>query len=124
MARILIVDDVDSIQQLIREVLLDQGHEFDLAADGAQALKILNAKKVDLAIIDRNLPVMSGIEIVQLIRKNPKMRDVKILMCTGSVVAKDVEEALAAGADDYIGKPLNFATLISKVDKALALPHQ
>ena len=124
MARILIVDDVDSIQQLIREVLLDYGHEFDLAANGAEAVKILNAKKIDLAIIDCNLPGMSGLEIVRLIRQNPKTKEIKILMCTGSMVTKEVDEALAAGADDYIGKPLDFTALISKVDKALALPHR
>jgi CheY-like chemotaxis protein len=123
-ARILIVDDVTSIQELIKEVLLGQGHEFELAGDGAAAVKILNAKKIDLAIIDRNLAGMSGLEIVRHIRKNPKTKDIKVLMCTGSEVPHEIDEARATGVDDHIGKPISFATLVEKVDKALALPHR
>lgn len=120
MARILIVDDEESIRDLIKEVLSSGGHEFHLAADGAQAFEILRKKPVDLAIVDRNMPGMTGIEVVRLIRMNPKTASVKVLMCTGSSVTKEIDEAFAAGADDYVLKPLNFAQLVAKVAKALA----
>ena len=122
MARILIVDDEESIRDLIKEVLLAQGHEFALAASGAEAFEHLRKKSFDLAIVDRNMPGMSGIEVVQLIRQNPKLGGVKVLMCTGASVTKEIDEAFAAGADDYILKPLNFATLLGKVAKALSSP--
>lgn len=124
MARILIVDDEESIRDLIKEVLSSEGHEFHLAADGAQAFEILRKKAVDLAIVDRNMPGMTGIEVVQLIRMNPKTSSVKVLMCTGSSVTKEIDEAFAAGADDYVLKPLNFAQLVAKVAKALAAPSR
>ena len=120
MARVLIVDDEEFVRDLIKEVLLAQGHEFELAADGAEALDILRKKAIDLAIVDRNMPGMSGIQVVQLIRQNPRTKALKVLMCTASVVTKEIDEAFAAGADDYILKPLNFSTLLSKVTKALA----
>ncbi len=122
MARVLIVDDEEYIRDLIKEVLLAQGHEFELAGDGRAAFEILRKKTIDLAIVDRNMPGMTGIEVVQLIRQNPKTKDIKVLMCTGSSVTKEIDEAFAAGADDYILKPLNFQALLGKVAKALSSP--
>ena len=124
MARVLIVDDEEFVRDLIKEVLLAQGHEFELAADGAEALDILRKKAIDLAIVDRNMPGMSGIQVVQLIRQNPRTKALKVLMCTASCVTKEIDEAFAAGADDYILKPLNFSALLNKVTKALASAAQ
>lgn len=120
MARILIIDDEENIRALIKEVLIPQGHQFELAAGGAQALDILRKQKIDLVIIDRNMPGMTGIEVVQLIRQNPKTKGVKVLMCTASSVTKEIDEAFHAGADDYVLKPLSFPALLGKVAKALA----
>ena len=120
MARILIVDDEESIRDLIKEVLITEGHAFEFAVSGADALEILRRKTIDLVIIDRNMPGMTGIDVVQLIRRNPKTKGVKILMCTGSSVTKEIDEAFSAGADDYVLKPLSFPALLSKVSKALA----
>jgi CheY-like chemotaxis protein len=122
MARVLIIDDEEYIRDLIKEVLLSQGHEFELADGGVKALELLRKKAVDLVIVDRNMPGMSGIEVVQLIRQNPKTKGIKILMCTGSSVTKEIDEAFAAGADDYVLKPLSFPALLGKVAKALAAP--
>lgn len=124
MARVLIVDDEEYIRDLIKEVLLSQGHEFELADGGIKALELLRKKTIDLVIVDRNMPGMSGIEVVQLIRQNPKTKGVKILMCTGSSVTKEIDEAFAAGADDYVLKPLSFPALLGKVAKALASPSK
>ena len=120
MARILIVDDEETIRDLLKEVLSAEGHEFHLAAHGKEAFEILHERSIDLAIIDRNMPGMTGIEVVQLIRRNPKTAKVKILMCTAASITKEIDEAFAAGADDYILKPLNFATVVGKVSKILA----
>lgn len=124
MARILIVDDEESIRDLIKEILSAAGHELHLAADGAMAFELLKKKPVDLAIVDRNMPGMTGIEVVQLIRLNPKTSTMKVLMCTGSSMTREIDEAFSAGADDYVLKPLNFAQLIAKVAKALAAPRR
>lgn len=119
MARVLIIDDEEYIRDLIKEVLLAQGHEFELADGGTAAFEILRKKAIDLVIVDRNMPGMTGIEVVQLIRQNPKTKAIKILMCTGSSVTKEIDEAFAAGADDYVLKPLSFPALLGKVAKAL-----
>ena len=122
MARILIVDDDADVRGIIKEVLTPHGYELQLVAGGPQALEALRKTRVDLAIVDRNMPGMSGIEVVQLIRQNPKTASLKVLMCTASSMTKEVDEAFAAGADDYVLKPLNFASLLAKVAKTLAAP--
>ena len=115
MARVLIVDDEESIRDLIKTVL-GPSHQFALAASGADALRILGRATLDLAIIDRSMPKMSGIEVVKAIRRNPKTRAMKILMCTAN---NESDEAFAAGADDYILKPISLALLRDKVAWAL-----
>jgi two-component system chemotaxis response regulator CheY len=122
MARILIVDDEEAIRELIKEVLTPAGHEILLAMDGAHALDLLEKKTVDLAIVDRNMPVMTGIEAVYKMRRNPKTAGIKVLMCTAASVTTEIDEAFNVGADDYLLKPLNFAHLLAKVAKTLASP--
>ena len=122
MARILIVDDEEHFRETIKDVLSLDGHEFILAADGAQALEALRGGSADLAIIDRNMPGMSGLEVVRRIRLDPRTSRLKVLMCTGSSVPNEIDEAFAAGADDYVLKPLTVASLVAQVAKALAAP--
>ncbi|MBI3554526.1 MAG: response regulator [Elusimicrobia bacterium] len=119
MAHILVVDDEDSIRALIKEVLSSQGHTFDEAATGTEALERLRKTKYDVVILDRNMPVMDGIQALAVMRASPQFKNVKVLMCTSASVTKEVDEAFAAGANDYILKPLNLQALIKKVQKAL-----
>ena len=122
MARILIVDDEESIRDLIKEILRTQDHETETAEGGTQALELLRKREFDLAIVDRNMPGVSGIDFVKLVRLNSKLSRLKVLMCTASSVNKEVDEAFEAGADDYVLKPLNFPVLLGKVAKILASP--
>ncbi|MFI5348246.1 MAG: response regulator [Elusimicrobiota bacterium] len=122
MARILIVDDEAAICDLIKEILAPDKHDVSIASGGKEALELLRNKRLDLAIVDRNMPGMSGIDVVQLIRRNPKTAKLKVLMCTAASMTKEIDEAFAAGADDYVLKPLNFASLVAKIAKTLAAP--
>ena len=115
MARILIVDDEDYVRSLLKDMLTGKGYALDLACDGASAFGLLRDNKFDLAIIDLTMPVMNGVELVHLIRKNPRMRDTKIMLCTGAEVPDDVNKAAVAGVDDYIIKPFDSKTLLDKV---------
>ncbi|MFI5348732.1 MAG: response regulator transcription factor [Elusimicrobiota bacterium] len=115
MAHILIVDDDSTIQDLIKEVLSMQNHTFDTAERGSEALQKIRKSKFDLVILDRGLPEMDGIQVLKLLRASPGCAGLKVLMCTGAGMLADVDEALQAGASDYIVKPLDFAKLNSKV---------
>lgn len=122
MANILIVDDEEAVRDLIKEILSAQSHKFTLAPNGAKAMQVLRKKKIDLAVVDRNMPGMTGIELIQLIRNTPKTKKVKVIMCTAASITKEIDEAFVAGADDYVIKPINFAQMLAKVEKVLKLP--
>lgn len=121
-AKILIIDDEDMVRDFVKEVLAPAGHELFAASSGAEALNLLKKKPMDLLVVDRYMPGMSGIEVVEFVRHSPNLAKLKIIMCTGASVTKEVEEAFAAGADDYILKTLVFTQLPAKVAKVLALP--
>ena len=122
-ASILIVDDEEPVRDLIKEVLKPHGYLLTTADGAKNALAIIHRQPLDLAIIDRNMPGgLGGLDLLKLIRSNPKTAALKVLMCTAASMTRDIDEAFQAGADDYILKPLNFPTLLAKVARVLAKP--
>lgn len=115
MARILVVDDDAAIADLIRDVLAGQGHEFAAASSGAKALELIGRSKFDLVILDRNMPSMSGLQVLKTLRAAPATAALKIIVCTAAEMLAEVDEAFSAGATDYIVKPLDFGKLKAKV---------
>src|SRR5438093_1366173 len=89
----------------------------DVAADGEVALRKAHARRYDVVVLDRNLPVVHGDDVCRsLVRKRPQTR---VLMLTASGGLDDRVEGLNLGADDYLGKPFAFVELIARV-RALA----
>jgi len=117
MARILVVDDDDAIPDLIREVLAAQGHVFSTAASGAAALELIGKTSFDLVILDRNMPRMSGLQVLKTLRASPATAKLKVIVCTAAEMLSEVDEAFTAGATDYIVKPLDFEKLRAKVER-------
>lgn len=115
MANILVVDDDDAISDLIMDVLAGSGHAFTMASSGTKALELIGKTRFDLVILDRNMPSMSGLQVLQKLRSSPATAKLKVLFCTAAERMAEVEEAFSAGATDYIVKPLDFAKLKAKV---------
>jgi CheY-like chemotaxis protein len=115
MAHILIVDDDDAIRDLIKDVLAAPGRTFTLASSGAEALALIAKARFDLIILDRNMPKMGGLAVLKTLRANPATAALKVLVCTAAEMLGEVEEAFAAGANDFIVKPLDFDKLKAKV---------
>ncbi|HEX4049060.1 MAG TPA: response regulator, partial [Elusimicrobiota bacterium] len=76
----------------------------------------------DLVLLDVMLPRLSGHDVCRMLREDPKTAGAKIVMVTGLGRGGDVEEAFAAGADDYLIKPFDSARLYKKIEKVLAVP--
>ena len=119
MAHILVVDDEESVRELIKDLLTMDGHTVEMAANGQEAVAAVRAKPFDLVVMDRNMPKSDGILALTIIRCDAKLKNLKVIMCTSASVNKEIEEAFAAGANDYILKPLNIQMLLGKVKKAL-----
>jgi CheY-like chemotaxis protein len=115
MAHILVVDDDAAIRDLIKDVLTAPGRTFAMASSGSEALALVVKSRFDLVILDRNMPRMGGLEVLRTLRASPATAKLKVLICTAGEMLSEVEESFAAGANDYIVKPLDFEKLKAKV---------
>ena len=115
MAHILIVDDDAVIRDLITDVLSAQSHTCVPAESGDEALALIAKARFDLVILDRNMPLMSGIQVLKTLRASPASADLKVIMCTAAELLAEADEAFQAGAIDYIIKPVDLKKLVAKV---------
>jgi len=120
MKGILILDDEEEIRELLEYNLSKEGFNCFLASNGEEGLRVLEEKKdaIHLILLDVMMPVMDGIEVCELIRKNPLYDDKLICFLTARNEDYSQVAGLDAGADDYISKPLKPKVLISRI-KAL-----
>jgi len=116
---ILIIDDDQTQHLILGEFLKSEGYDVIHAKDGEQGLKIMEAQKPDLILMDVQMPVMDGFKTLELIRKKPTFRDTPVLLLTSLDREKLKIKGLELGADDYITKPFNKAELLARVKAAL-----
>ncbi len=107
--RVLVVDDEEHLQDLLRTELSDRGHEVTVCPSGRAALKVLETSTFDAAILDLKMPGMSGIELLQHIKH--AQPDVEAVIQTGFATQETAIEALRLGAFDYITKPCKMAEI-------------
>ncbi|MEM2971429.1 MAG: response regulator [Candidatus Bathyarchaeia archaeon] len=116
-ARILIVDDDESIRDVLSTVLKKNGYIVDTAKNGKEAIKKSNAKFFNLALIDIRLPDMEGTQLLTAMKETtPKM--VKIII-TGYPSLDNAIEAVNKGADSYVLKPFNMEKLLKTIKEHL-----
>ena len=114
--RILVVDDDPQIRRVLRTTLIAQGYEVKDARNGEEALDCVREGKLELIILDMNMPGMTGIDVCRSIRSTS---DVAIIMLTVRDAEADKVSALDAGADDYVTKPFSSPELLARVRAAL-----
>ncbi len=114
--RALIVDDSRAMRMIVKRALVREGFEVFEAGDGRQALAELEKTgPVDLALVDWNMPVMTGYELIQEVRSQPKMNGMAIMMVTTETESSQVQRALDAGANEYVMKPFSDDVLREKL---------
>ena len=117
---ILIVDDEDSIRELVSAVLSEEGFEVETASDGAECIEKLKTLKPSLVLLDMMMPGMSGRETCEKIRANPKTRGLRIAFLTVAKFSESGKETLKKmNVADYITKPFDNDDLVKRVKKAL-----
>ncbi|RJP82473.1 MAG: response regulator [Desulfobacteraceae bacterium] len=114
---VLIVDDMENMSKSIRGMMkvLDYGKKFKFAANGREAWNILKKEPTDILITDWNMPVMTGVELLELIREDRQLRDMPVIMITAEANREIVAEAAEADIDSYLLKPLTVKTLGDRV---------
>lgn len=117
---VLIVDDYKTMLRIIRNLLRQLDfHNVDEATDGAQALSMLRAGNYGLVISDWNMQPMTGLQLLQEIRADAKLKSLPFIMVTAESKTENVIAAKQAGVSNYIVKPFNAETLKEKIEKVL-----
>ena len=114
---ILIVDDEAGVRELLGDALRIAGFETSTASDGMSALTAIRNKKPDLLIIDINMPLMDGFELVERLRSTGD--NTPALMLSARADRADVTRGLTLGADDYVTKPFGLEELLLRVKAIL-----
>mgnify|MGYP002632268704 CR=1 FL=1 len=118
--QILTVEDGANIRRLIAYNLKRAGFVVHEAADGKEAVKVLQQVVPDLIILDIRMPEMDGFQLLELLRRYPKAAAIPVIMMTALSQPADVDRALDLGVVDYLIKPLDPTLLLAKVHAVLA----
>jgi len=118
MTKALVVDDSRTIRIIIRRILIELGYEVCEAANGIEALKVMEVEKgsVTLVLADWNMPEMNGLELVKRLRQDPALSSLKVIMVTTETEMDYMASALEAGADEYVMKPFTKDILMEKLE--------
>jgi len=117
--KVLVVEDFEDTRALMRLELEQRGFRVIEATDGVQGVEIATRERPDIIIMDIGLPIMDGIEATRRIRGDNSMRDVLIVALTAHHETEYRAQALAAGCDAYLTKPVDFDWLIDLLGRLL-----
>lgn len=114
--RILVIEDDQDIQELIKQFLMVQKYTVEVASDGLEGMKQFNKQSFDLILLDVMMPNLNGFEVAKMIRSQS---NVPIIMLTALEEEQDQVKGFDLGIDDYITKPFSFHVLIRRVEAVL-----
>jgi DNA-binding response OmpR family regulator len=117
---ILAVDDSRTNLHVLAHRLGQLGYLVVLADGGSQALELVSARGFDLVLVDRVMPEVSGLHVLQEIRGTRDTTDLPVIMVTSQADPRGAIEALQAGADDYLERPYEFEELAARIERVLA----
>lgn len=116
---ILVVDDDEMNLRMAEYILAREGYRIHKAGSGMEALLFLRDEKVDLILLDVEMPIMSGIKTMEIINENEELRDIPVIFVTASIDTSTVNEAENLGAKDYVTKPFVPQNLCDRVNRVI-----
>ena len=120
-ATILVADDNEANLELLSDILVGEGYKVICAEDGDQALKEMNNRKIDLALLDVMMPGKTGYDVCQSIKSRPETRFIPVVLVTGLTSVDERIRGIRSGADDFLGKPVNSQELLARTRSLLRL---
>jgi two-component system OmpR family response regulator len=112
--RILVIEDDKSTAEYIRDGLIEAGHNVDLATDGMDGMYLATEQKYDVLIVDRMLPRLDGLALIQALRSSGSKTPVLVLSSLAKV--EERVKGLRSGGDDYLVKPFAFSELLARIE--------
>ena len=119
--KILVVDDTPQNVKLLADLLVAKGYRVDTAASGPEALEKIKSAPPDLVLLDIMMPGMDGYEVCRKIRENSQTEILPVVMVTALDPSQERIKGLDAGADDFLGKPVNQPELLARVKSLLRI---
>lgn len=119
--KLLVVDDNEDNRDIISRQLRRQGYDVLTAEDGEEALRVVAAQPVDLIVLDIMMPGIDGMEVLRRLRLEHSPAELPIIMATAKTDSQDIVQSAALGANDHVGKPLDVAVLLAKIEALLRL---
>jgi CheY-like chemotaxis protein len=116
---VLVVDDDEDNTVIASTILRAHGYDVRVAPSGPAALKILDAERIDLVLLDVMMPEMSGIEVLDRIKANPRLAALPVILVTAKSQDEDVLTGYKCGADYYITKPFTSRQLLHGIGLVL-----
>ncbi|MFC1699267.1 PleD family two-component system response regulator [Candidatus Omnitrophota bacterium] len=116
--KILIIDDEKEFVKMVQYRLEANGYQVLTANDGERGLELAK-KNPDLILLDVMMPTLSGIEVCQLLKEDPQLKDIPVIFLTAKRTKEDQLKGLTAGAEEYIAKPFYSDELLEKIKKTL-----
>jgi putative two-component system response regulator len=122
-SRVLVADDTESVRTLFRKLLLADGHDVISAADGAEALDLVQRHQPDVVLMDVGMPSLDGLEVCRRLKGDPSTRLTPVVLVTGQTELSDRIRGLEAGADEFLSKPVHPHELLARVRSLARLKH-
>ena len=119
--KILLVDDDQDMSDFLINSLTTYGFHVDHLLCGVECLEYVKKNSVDLILLDCNMPALSGLEVLEALRKNYSTSELPIIMVTALTETENVVSALGKGCNDYITKPVNMETVVARMKAQLSI---
>lgn len=113
--RILVVDDEPDLVSTVKCRLEWFNCQVLTAANGQEGLDAAASEKPDIILLDTNMPVMNGHEMLERIKSRPDLKDIPVIMVTALCETSDIAKASSYGIEDYITKPFDYTVLMQKI---------
>jgi len=117
MSKILLVEDNEMNRDMLSRRLIRKGFEVIIAVDGQAGIDMASSTNPDIILMDLSLPVIDGWEATRRIKANSATQGIPVIALTAHAMAGDEQKALDAGCDDYDTKPVDFKSLLGKIEK-------
>ncbi|MCK0209584.1 response regulator [Starkeya koreensis] len=122
MTKILLVEDNEMNRDMLSRRLSRNGFEVVIAVNGQEGVDLALAEKPALILMDMSLPVLDGWEATRRVKANPETAGIPVIALTAHAMAKDRDDAMAAGCDEFDTKPVEMPRLLGKIRALLGLP--
>lgn len=116
---ILVVDDDEIMRSALKRILENEGYKVLMAVDGLELSKVLETTRLDLILLDVNLPWVDGYELCRLIKDHHSLKDVPLVLVSARKSKQDIQQGFDAGCNDYVTKPFDIDYMTGVINRML-----